>query len=449
MATERRARPGGPIYYEYTDVAGEPIFRVVRNPGKRFHQERWDLARGKYVKGLGSSIRVLYNLPGVLEEALKGGKVFITEGEKDADALIKRGLTATTNPGGAGKWRDEYAGSLRGVGRVVICYDLDKPDPKTGKRPGEVHALQVAESLKGVVGGIEFRCAKVGKDVSDHFDAGLDVSDLRDLRPTGGSDEPVQSPQTAADEPTQRVQRAKEPAVYQLALQRLREHARANHLPRPRRTDKGWEACCPAHDDHSPSLGIRVGDTQPMVVDCQKGCEPEAIADALGIDFKDFFDEGTPEHDAALDKELQRQRVQQEARIIIASESAPAIELPDQLPIDYLNEAVEDITYSINDWHVEGGNTLIVAQMKHGKTSLAINLYRSLVNTEPFLDSYTVKEQLGRVAYFDYEMLPEQFRLWLKVGGDINTNKMVTPYHLRGRVLPLWDKGRAPRSWSG
>ena len=32
------------------------------------------------------------------------------------------------------------------------------------------------------------------------------------------------------------------------------------------------------------------------------------IADSLDIDYKEFFDEGTPEYDAELEKELQRQR---------------------------------------------------------------------------------------------------------------------------------------------
>ena len=120
------------------------MFRVVRSPGKRFHQERWDLVKERYVKGLSKeTIRVLYNLPAVFTEAIRGGTVWIAEGEKDADALMARGIVATTNPGGAGTWRDEFAESLRGLGQVVIAYDVDKPDKVTGKRKGELHALQV------------------------------------------------------------------------------------------------------------------------------------------------------------------------------------------------------------------------------------------------------------------------------------------------------------------
>lgn len=369
MAVEKRpSRPGGPIYYEYTDVGGGPLFRVVRRPGKRFHQERFDLARGRYVKGLGTStIRVLYNLPGVFEQVIDNGTVFITEGEKDADELIKRGIAATTNPGGAGKWRDEYSESLRGAGRVVIAYDLDEPDPKTGKRAGEEHALQVAESIRDVVGAVDFVRALEGKDVSDHFAAGHNLSELIHERPSAEPAPKPAGPQEPARERSGTVRRDKEPAVYQLALQRLRDYAQANRLPAPRLTDRGYEACCPAHDDRDPSLGIRVGEDQPMVVNCQTGCEPEAIAEALGIDYKDFFDEGTPEYDGALQKELQRQRVQQEARIIISSEAAPSVVFPDQSPVDYFNTIEDEVPYSITNWHVQGGNTLLVAQYKTGK----------------------------------------------------------------------------------
>lgn len=213
-----------------------------------------------------------------------------TEGEKDADALNSIGLTATTNPGGAGKWRDEYAESLRGVGRVYICYDIDKPDPKTGLRPGEVHALAVAKSIAPVVGGIEFRCAVVGKDVSDHLAAGKAVEELSNARPVAVPKSADEGPENGPRERSGAKSRSKEPAVYQLALERLREHARGNNLPMPRKTDNGWEACCPAHDDHRPSLGIRVGDEQPLVLDCQAGCEFEDVLTALRIPLSEAFE---------------------------------------------------------------------------------------------------------------------------------------------------------------
>ena len=81
--------------------------------------------------------RVLYRLPALQKQKL----VFIVEGEKDADKLAGLGLTATTNAGGAGKWRDSYAQQLTaaGVQRVIVIPDHDEP--------GIGHARVVAATL--------------------------------------------------------------------------------------------------------------------------------------------------------------------------------------------------------------------------------------------------------------------------------------------------------------
>ena len=60
---------------------------------------------GGWTWKLGKIRRVLYRLPRVLEAAQSGDGVFVVEGEKDVEALERAGVTATCNPGGAGKWR--------------------------------------------------------------------------------------------------------------------------------------------------------------------------------------------------------------------------------------------------------------------------------------------------------------------------------------------------------
>ena len=42
-----------------------------------------------------------------------------------------------------------------------------------------------------------------------------------------------------------------------------------------------WQACCPAHDDHSPSLSIREGDRGRVLVRCWSGCTQEKVIAAL------------------------------------------------------------------------------------------------------------------------------------------------------------------------
>ena len=66
-----------------------------------------------------------------------------------------------------------------------------------------------------------------------------------------------------------------------------------NRLDRVRRTgaDK-WMACCPAHDDKSPSLSIRLTDDR-ILLHCFAGCSAEAVLDALGLKFSDLYDDAS------------------------------------------------------------------------------------------------------------------------------------------------------------
>ena len=64
---------------------------------------------------------------------------------------------------------------------------------------------------------------------------------------------------------------------------RLSAEEIAHRLDRPQRTRGGWLACCPAHDDASPSLSIGEGDAGQLLLHCFSGCAYEAIAAALGI----------------------------------------------------------------------------------------------------------------------------------------------------------------------
>merc|ERR1712226_130041 len=56
-------------------------------------------------------------------------KIYITEGEKAADALTKLGFAATTYIGGASKWREHYTSLLMDK-EVVLVPDCDKPGIK-------------------------------------------------------------------------------------------------------------------------------------------------------------------------------------------------------------------------------------------------------------------------------------------------------------------------------
>lgn len=146
--------------YPYHDEQGRLLFEVVRFDPKDFRQRRPDGAGG-WAYSLNGTRRVLYNLPRVLAAVAAGETIWLVEGEKDGDTLNERGLVATTNPGGAGKWRDEYSETLRGA-RVVILPDNDDP--------GRQHAEKVAQHLQGVAAEVrvlELRGLPEKGDVSD------------------------------------------------------------------------------------------------------------------------------------------------------------------------------------------------------------------------------------------------------------------------------------------
>ena len=127
--------------YPYRDENGTELFFVARFPGKEFRQFQKD-AQGQTIWNLTGIRRVLFGLPELLKTA-PGELVGICEGEKDAIALSALGVMATTNPGGAGKWRQEYTDWLKQRlpdQKFVILPDNDD----TGRK----HALEVSESLK-------------------------------------------------------------------------------------------------------------------------------------------------------------------------------------------------------------------------------------------------------------------------------------------------------------
>ena len=58
-----------------------------------------------------------------------------------------------------------------------------------------------------------------------------------------------------------------------------------------------WTACCPAHEDKSPSLSVREAMDGRVLVHCFGGCDVQSVLSAVGMDMTDLF----PERDERLD----------------------------------------------------------------------------------------------------------------------------------------------------
>jgi hypothetical protein len=57
---------------------------------------------------------------------------------------------------------------------------------------------------------------------------------------------------------------------------------------KPRGED--YQALCPAHEDHEPSLSVRVGDDGRVLVNCFAGCRTEDVVSELGLEMRDLFE---------------------------------------------------------------------------------------------------------------------------------------------------------------
>ena len=126
---EGRDRQGFLDIYDYRDEEGNLLYQVCRKNSKGFVQRRPG-TRKKWIYKVQDVRRVLYRLPELLK-ADTTEPVFIVEGEKDVDRLIQVGLVATTNSGGARKWRTEYNSVLKDRD-IVIIPDNDSPGRQHG-----------------------------------------------------------------------------------------------------------------------------------------------------------------------------------------------------------------------------------------------------------------------------------------------------------------------------
>ena len=155
--------------YDYTDENGALLHQTLRFEPKTFRQRR---PYGRtWINDLKDCRVVLYRLP----ELLASSYTFLCEGEKDCDSLVALGLVATTNPMGAGKWKQEYTEFLRGK-HVIILPDNDEIGVK--------HACARAIDLGGAAASIKIvklpDLPEKG-DVTDWIAAGGTKEQLREL----------------------------------------------------------------------------------------------------------------------------------------------------------------------------------------------------------------------------------------------------------------------------
>ena len=70
-----------------------------------------------------------------------------------------------------------------------------------------------------------------------------------------------------------------------------------SRLDRVKQTRAGhYLACCPAHQDKSPSLTVREMPDGRVLIHCFAGCDVESVLAAVGLTFSDLFPPRSIEH---------------------------------------------------------------------------------------------------------------------------------------------------------
>ncbi|WP_265024612.1 AAA family ATPase [Wolbachia endosymbiont (group A) of Eupithecia tripunctaria] len=117
-------------YYDESDQVIVTVYRYNTDSGKRYLP--FDVKRSSFTL---PETRPLYNIPGIV----KSDKVILVEGEKCADALIEKGMTATTAMLGANAPIKKTDWSPLKGKHVIICPDNDEP--------GKQYAEKVVKKL--------------------------------------------------------------------------------------------------------------------------------------------------------------------------------------------------------------------------------------------------------------------------------------------------------------
>lgn len=154
----------------------------------------------------------------------------------------------------------------------------------------------------------------------------------------------------------------------------------------------------------------------------------------------------TPEKDAAtrlheqmVRKELAILRARDEAKRLFAAEKAAAqFRVPPNRPTlaEELLIPSKPVQYRIDRLLPIGGNVLLPAQYKAGKTTTVNNLVASYADAEPFLGKFEMFPAEGRIAVWNYEVGEDQYREWLRDVGVKHPERVVV-LNLRGFRVPI------------
>lgn len=148
------------------------------------------------------------------------------------------------------------------------------------------------------------------------------------------------------------------------------------------------------------------------------------------------------DEEVMIGERVREQQILREVRQRVADASAPQQFAFEGGTLDRVWTAAPDPKPLVDFLLPEGGNLLLTAQRKSGKTLLAFNLAESLTTGKPFLGSFDTGCLRGRVGFLNYELTAGLVTDYTR--GLITNPDRVLAVNLLGRINPLAsDRGRA------
>jgi len=154
--------------WNYCNENGQVVVKIYRYdpPGGRKKYKPFDVKQSRFVAPEG--IRPLYNIPGIL----KSDKVVLVEGEKCAESLIEKGITATTTMFGSNAPTDKTDWSHLKGKHIIIWPDNDEAGNKYAKNTEKkLSELGVASLITLSIPQDKPK----GWDAADCIEEGIDV----------------------------------------------------------------------------------------------------------------------------------------------------------------------------------------------------------------------------------------------------------------------------------
>lgn len=153
------------------------------------------------------------------------------------------------------------------------------------------------------------------------------------------------------------------------------------------------------------------------------------------------------DHDAAVKERLERLLIDDEARALKSRLASAGWTPP---AVASLSEALKrprrETKYLVDGMWPAGANITVAATYKSGKTTLVIDLIRSLVNHERFGGTQGVARLEGKVCYLNFEMVSDALTEWFRSVGIKDPNQVVQ-VDIRDSPSPFNIADEATQEW--